>query len=116
MNLEALRASLVELHLDHAAELDDAAKGLLASIEGRYAEFSDGIVSEVRLKQRLASLCGAQETRTASVPNALSYLDLTTEDAKLSRSAPSGTMSPNLGGSVSSTPNTLLRDDDLITA
>jgi len=76
---EAFRASLIDLRLDRADELDDHARRLLADIEGRYAEFSDGLVSEQQLKQRLQSVVQSgmlnQAATSTPVVIALTYID-----------------------------------------
>ena len=61
MNLVFFREWIVRAHLEvegqkGGTEIDRDAARLLAEIEGRYAEFSDGIVSEDLWRRRLASL------------------------------------------------------------
>jgi hypothetical protein len=56
LDVREFRDVLVGFRLDH--ELDADAKQLIADIEGRYAEFSDELVSETFLQDRLRLLFG----------------------------------------------------------
>jgi hypothetical protein len=72
LSLESFRAWIVDAHLEadncKEGEGDQDAGRLLADIEGRYAEFSDELVSEEIWKRRLAGLI------TPSPQSAESYL------------------------------------------
>lgn len=56
IDLNTFRDWSVGVRLDNPEELGQDARVLLAGIEGRYAEFSDGLVPEDFLKQRLWAL------------------------------------------------------------
>lgn len=69
-NIALLRKSLMDLQIDRADELDESARTWLAMFEGYYAEYTDGLVREDFLRDRLRALLRQE----ASAPNAASLV------------------------------------------
>jgi hypothetical protein len=66
-NSEQLRDQMVDLRLQ--GELSDVDRAFLNEFEGRYAEFSDGLVAEQSFKNSLAKfVAGERPTSSAAAP------------------------------------------------
>lgn len=67
IDLPSFRDWLVQVQVENENNLDDDSKLLVSEIEGRYAEFSDALVSESSWKNRLVDLLRERQPGTESL-------------------------------------------------
>ena len=68
VDVSGFRDWCMEMYLDKRDDFDKDAKRLVAEIEGSYAEFSDGLVSEAFFQQRLQQIAqGVSQPQSGAI-------------------------------------------------